>query len=147
MQISNKSFSSSARIATASVLCLLFIVVMSCNFGPPENSLYKQSLRGQEHFKLYCSQCHGEDGRGLAIDTLVTQPADLTRIVAKRTSSEFPVQEIAEFIDGRRAVKAHGPRAMPVWGEVFATEEHLDQDKIRGKLGEIIAYLMSIQRS
>lgn len=73
------------------------------------------------------------------------QPADLTQIRATRRYNEFPILEIANIIDGRKMSKSHGTRAMPIWGEVFSTDEHLNETQIKGKLGEIIAYLMSIQ--
>ena len=64
----------------------------------------------------------------------------------RRDLSKFPVQEIAQLIDGRREVKAHGPRTMPVWGERFTKEEDLSPEELRGKLADLIAYLMSIQK-
>ncbi len=105
-----------------------------------------QAQSGKLHFQKYCSVCHGLDGTGIIIDTLDIQPADLTMIRANRKNDEFPILEIANIIDGRRMSKAHGTRAMPIWGEVFSTNEHLNETQIKGKLGEIIAYLMTIQR-
>jgi len=34
---------------------------------------------------------------------------------------------------------------MPIWGKVFSEEEMLDDAQVKAKLGEIVAYLMSIQ--
>jgi len=126
-------------------IVFLLIAMMSCDQKPPTNSLVAQAERGKIHFMEYCSPCHGEDAKGLIIDTINDRPADLTRIMFKRKVSEFPVMEIAQFIDGRNMVKAHGTRAMPIWGEVFSTQEHLDETQIKGKMGELIAYLMRIQ--
>ena len=124
----------------------LFLYAMSsCNFGPPDDSRPAQAARGKAHFDKYCSSCHGENGKGLQIDSLEIQPADLTRIMASRRTGEFPILEIARIIDGRKMIPVHGERAMPVWGDVFAQEEYLDESQIKGKLAEIIAYLMSIQ--
>ncbi len=76
---------------------------------------------GRELFGFYCASCHGGDGtgNGPVASALNTRPADLTRIAARR-SGIFPAGEIAEYIDGRRDVAAHGPRDMPVWGRVLA---------------------------
>ena len=52
---------------------------------------------------------------------------------------------VASMIDGRKMAKSHGSRDMPVWGEVFSKQENLTEDQIKGKLAEIIAYLMLIQ--
>ena len=64
-----------------------------------------------------CAACHGVDGNGkgpLSAE-LKSQPADLT-ILAKRNDGVFPVNAIYEVIDGRKSVKAHGTREMPIWG-------------------------------
>lgn len=124
---------------------LLWVGFSSCDSKPPENSKWAQSEKGKVHFQKYCTSCHGEDGKGLVIDSLSTQPADLTRIVSSTKNGVFPILNVANMIDGRRRVKSHGPRDMPIWGEKFSEEEFLDEDQIKGKLAEIIAYLMSIQ--
>ena len=62
----------------------------------------------------------------------------------KRGLNEFPIAEIARIIDGRLLVKAHGAREMPVWGEVYEAQG-MDDEAIRGRKGELVAYLMSIQ--
>jgi mono/diheme cytochrome c family protein len=126
---------------------LLYFFISGCNQGPPEGSRAAQAMKGKAHFDKYCSTCHGSDTKGLKIDSFALQPADLTIIQAKRRLNEFPILEIARIIDGRNMPKAHGIRNMPVWGEVFSTQEHLDEKQIKGKLGEIIAYLMTIQGS
>ena len=125
--------------------CLL-IAISSCDSKPPKNSRHAQAMKGKEHFVKYCSKCHGEDGTGLIIDTMDIQPANLTKIRDGRKSSEFPILEIANKIDGRKMAAAHGTRDMPIWGEVFSEEEYLNETQIKGKLGELIAYLMTIQR-
>lgn len=125
---------------------VLIAIASSCDAKPPKNSRANQAAKGKAHFQKYCSTCHGLDGTGIIIDTFDIQPADLTQIRGDRDSQEFPILEIANIIDGRKMVKAHGTREMPVWGEVFSTDEHLSESQIKGKLGELIAYLMSIQR-
>ena len=130
----------------AFILAFLFVIVqISCDQKPPKNSRAAQASKGKAHFQKYCTSCHGEDGKGLIIDTMSIQPSDLTQINTMRRTNEFPILEIANMIDGRRMSKYHGPRDMPVWGEKFAEEEYLNETQIKGKLGELIAYLMSIQ--
>ena len=53
--------------------------------------------------------------------SLKVPPPDLTQI-AKRAGGKFDEQAVLAYIDGRRAVAAHGPRQMPVWGAVFGEE-------------------------
>ena len=125
----------------------LFLVFnTSCNSKPPQNSRAVQAKNGKMHFEKYCASCHGVDGAGIIIDSLAIQPANLTLITTSRRNDEFPILEIANIIDGRRMSKHHGSREMPIWGEVFSEQEHLDEAQIKGKMGELIAYLMSIQR-
>lgn len=125
---------------------LVYMMVNSCTSKPPEGSRATQATAGKAHFMQYCASCHGEDGKGLQIDSLERQPADLTAIMKGRTSSEFPILEVANMIDGRKMAKTHGSRDMPVWGEVFSKQEYMSEDEIKGKLAELIAYLMVIQK-
>jgi len=52
---------------------------------------------------------------------LKTKLPDLTTI-AKRNRGAYPLDEVMATIDGRRIVRAHGDRDMPVWGERFQSE-------------------------
>jgi len=78
------------------------------------------SPNGAALYRRHCASCHGTSGRGdgPAAAALNPPPNDLTRYRAS-------AQELMEVIDGRRAVRAHGTSAMPVWGEVFE-QVHLD---------------------
>lgn len=75
---------------------------------------------GQGLFLQHCASCHGESGEGTGplASSLVHAPSDLTRI-AERNGGRFDEADVMRVIDGRRAVEAHGPREMPVWGAVF----------------------------
>ncbi len=56
--------------------------------------------------------------------------------------------KIAEYIDGRMDVLAHGSRDMPVWGDRLQDEligHPATQDTIRRTIDSIVAYLVSIQ--
>ncbi len=125
----------------------LFIISMGCNQGPPKNSLIAQANEGKVLFDTQCSGCHG--GEDVAadksvVDTLSAIPPDLTRINKRRGVREFPVAEIARMIDGRILVAGHGPREMPVWGQVYE-DEGMDEGEIKGEKGKLVAYLMRIQ--
>ena len=140
-----KKTSKITRILALFIFALSVSLLASCL--ETERPRFEQAQRGKAHFQKYCVACHGTDGKGILIDSLpdYSQPKDLTKIVSSRGGGEFPVVYVAKKIDGRNAVKAHGPRTMPVWGEVFTAEENLNKEQLKGKLGEIIAYLMSIQ--
>jgi mono/diheme cytochrome c family protein len=81
---------------------------------------------GNELFWQFCSSCHGESGRGdgPVAPSLVTVPADLTRISERYGA--FPAARVRETIDGRGLVAAHGTRAMPIWGYELWVEEGAD---------------------
>jgi len=103
--------------------------------------------RGQELYGIYCAACHGEsaDGRGPAAEKLDTPPTDLRRIVTDKDGN-FPADRVYRAIDGRDEVASH-VSAMPVWGFAFQQlDRDVDQeDEVRGKILQIIAYLKSIQ--
>ena len=105
---------------------------------------------GQSLYLRYCASCHGiaGEGDGPVASSLLTPPADLTRI-AERSGGDFDSANVMAFIDGRRAVKAHGPRDMPIWGAVF--QEQLKGERhgsytalLHGRA--LTDYLRSIQR-
>lgn len=137
-------------------MSFIFIMIMgttlitSCN-DQPKNPRGEQIARGKDLFMQYCSTCHGEDARGKIIDTLKVQPANLRLIHKMHRTPEFPIAEVARVIDGRKIVAAHGPREMPVWGDLFRQEGLFEEgvviteDQLKGKLADIISYLMAIQ--
>lgn len=123
---------------------LVVPLVMSCEFGPPKGTRPYQAMQGKKIFAEQCAPCHGMKGQEATVDTLETSPPDLTRIMKRRGVSEFPIGEVARIIDGRKEVEAHGPRTMPVWGEVYKAQG-MTEDELRGRKGELVAYLMEIQ--
>jgi mono/diheme cytochrome c family protein len=105
---------------------------------------------GQPVFERHCVSCHGAEGRGdgPVASVLHPPPADLTTIAARRGGS-FPGGEIARFIDGRFSIPAHGPRAMPVWGQRFGAdipEADIGESITRGRIATLVEYLKSIQQ-
>ena len=100
----------------------------------------------REDFFAYCASCHGPSGHGdgpVAIE-LKKRPADLTQL-AKNNNGNFPYTRVRAIIDGRgQALGIHGPAEMPVWGERFRQEGKNDW-QVRGKILNIVDYLVSIQ--
>jgi mono/diheme cytochrome c family protein len=76
---------------------------------------------GKTEYVNNCAVCHGTSGKGNGplIELLRKSPTDLT-IIQKNTSGVFPFDRIYAVIDGREVVPAHGPRDMPVWGDVYS---------------------------
>ncbi len=79
--------------------------------------------------------------------SLVKQPPDLTKLT-KRFGTPISRSKLAEFIDGRADVIAHGPRDMPVWKQ-FKQEVGpglpATEDTMRRAIDVIVDYLITIQ--
>ena len=60
-------------------------------------------------------------GDGPQAPHLAKKPADLTVVTQKYGS--FPAQKVFETIAGLDMPDGHGTREMPIWGDVFVTEE------------------------
>ncbi len=104
------------------------------------------SIRGDNLYKVYCSSCHGENGKGngpMAV-WMKVQPSDLTRIAA-RNGGKFPLERVDRIISGEEALPSgHGTRAMPIWGPVFSQVTR-DQDLGRVRIDNLARYLRDIQ--
>lgn len=104
---------------------------------------------GKATYATYCASCHGFDarGKGEIAPTLAVKPTDLTQLT-KESDGVFPAERLGEVIDGRVAVAAHGPRAMPVWGDLFLWPEEDSpkrREHVKRKIGELVAYIQSLQ--
>lgn len=104
---------------------------------------------GKVTYGAYCANCHGSDGRGAGeiAPTLVVKPTNLTRLAAEN-DGVFPAERMHEVVDGRADVTAHGRREMPVWGDTFVWPEEDSpkrREQVERKIGELVAYLRSIQ--
>ena len=92
---------------------LVGLLASGCSEQPP-------SPTGSAMYERYCASCHGVSGKGdgPVAPSLRRPPADLTTL-AKRAGGRFDEPGVLAIIDGRRQVAEHGPREMPVWGDVF----------------------------
>jgi mono/diheme cytochrome c family protein len=99
---------------------------------------------GKGLYLRLCASCHGESGKGNgpAAVALKTPPADLTQL-SKKHGGTFPRAEVMQYIDGERPVSAHGPRQMPVWGQVFRRER--TESEARMRILVLTTFLQSIQ--
>jgi mono/diheme cytochrome c family protein len=127
---------------------VLFFVLFAFLLGQPILGSAQEepplSEWGKDLYMLRCASCHGEDGKGdgpTAV-ALKNPPADLTK-VSKKHGGAFPRAEVMQFIDGERPVPAHGPRHMPVWGEVFRRER--SDSEARMRVLALTAFIESIQ--
>lgn len=104
---------------------------------------------GRLLYRVHCQSCHGEDGTGDGpmAEVLKIPPSDLTRL-SRDNDSKFPLKEVTEVIDGRREVRGHGTRTMPVWGITFQDpgRDSNQEEDIRGRIRDLALYLQSLQR-
>lgn len=99
---------------------------------------FSQGDTGEHDFRLYCSDCHGEGGKGDGPKTFgLSGPApDLTRL-SERNGGVFPRERLQAIIDGREILKNHGDREMPVWGTWFKMEAEEDLGGAEGDEGTV----------
>lgn len=110
---------------------------------------------GEHDYRTYCAACHGVGGAGDGtVAEFLTIPApDLTKL-KKMNGGIFPRERILEVIDGRAAVKVHGPRDMPVWGDWFMTEARAGEVApeareivVQDRIDALIAYIETLQEN
>jgi len=103
---------------------------------------------GKRYFVKYCASCHGVngDGHGPVAPELSKPPTNL-RLLAEKYGMPLPAARLASMIDGRSAVRAHGNREMPVWGEKLYQlgEGERGDTGVSEVIGKIVAYLDTIQ--
>jgi hypothetical protein len=133
---------------SASVLALLLAVPLA---------LSSQTRADDPHlgiieYEISCMPCHGADGHGdgKLAHTLKNRPADLTQIT-KSNDGEFPFDKVADIIDGRAIVAAHGQREMPVWGDRYRRPVEANESaaaierRARAQIAALVRYLKTIQ--
>lgn len=111
---------------------------------------------GKYEYRVSCAVCHGDNGKGdgSLMRYYNKHAADLT-IIQKNNNGVFPFDRVYEVIDGRRALAAHGPSDMPVWGDVYnlrvqgyryelltASET---ESYVRGRIIALIGYISTLQ--
>lgn len=102
------------------VACAL---ALTLGFVFSKSSPAAEGNSGKQMYIQYCGSCHGKDGKGngtVSRDLKVRVP-DLTGL-AKKNKGVYPLDDVMATIDGRRLVRGHGDRNMPVWGESFHSE-------------------------
>ena len=113
----------------------------------PEEHRLTDSLDGRVLFRVYCTPCHGVDGKGggPAASDLKKKPPDLT-LISRRNGGKFPVARVQRIISGEQEItSAEGPREMPVWGPVF-WQISWDQDLGNIRIYNVTMYLESLQQ-
>ncbi|WP_162914218.1 c-type cytochrome [Taklimakanibacter lacteus] len=135
--------------AHISAIGLLLLLALASGHG-----VGKAEPSGETDFRISCSACHGEDGRGGGgkVFGLSVEPPDLTTLRI-RNGGVFQRERLRRIIDGREDIKLHGDREMPVWGQLFKVdaEEGLggaegDEATVRRRIEALIDFIESFQR-
>jgi mono/diheme cytochrome c family protein len=109
--------------AIAALVAAAAVGLPSLASGQQAADIGKEMEVGRREYDANCAVCHGPKGKGDGPDARkgAVPAADLT-LLARRNGGFFPFARVYEFIDGRRLVKAHGTREMPVWGLGYRAE-------------------------
>lgn len=122
------------RIRTIAALIAIGLPLLASAQQQPD--IGKEMNVGKREYDANCALCHGPKGKGDGPNAGVGElrPADLTTL-ARRNGGWFPIARVYEVIDGRRLVKAHGSREMPVWGLGYRAEafEHYAQAPVNAE--------------
>jgi mono/diheme cytochrome c family protein len=111
---------------------------------------------GKREYDNNCVVCHGVSGKGDGpyagiIDTMIP---DIT-LLQSQNNGVFPFDRVYGAIDGRREIKAHGPRDMPIWGNEYnekAIEYYSDyiaeynaEGFVRGRILALVHHIYTLQ--
>jgi mono/diheme cytochrome c family protein len=144
-----------AKIAFTVIALVLAAAATPLAIASPAEETADEAVKvfkGKVTFRIYCSNCHGEEGRGdgnLA-EMLTVRPTDLTTI-ARNNNDVFPTELIIKLVDGRETVKGHGLKEMPIWGDAFQRSlqptwtDESDEARAVRKIEEVVAFVRSIQ--
>lgn len=112
----------------------------------PQTPTLQESVSGRDSFAFYCASCHGVSGKGDGpiASALKARPADLTAL-AQRSGGRFPRDRVVGFVEGTgRALPAHGPTEMPVWGPLFRAFDPSDA-RVRVRIDNLVNFVESLQ--
>ena len=109
---------------------------------------------GLREYEGHCAVCHGVTGKGDGpfAGIIETKMADLT-MLSKKNQGVFPVDRVYTVVDGTQAVKAHGTRIMPIWGQRYRMEaadyyrdvQYDDRAYIRLRINALIDHMLNMQ--
>ena len=112
---------------------------------------------GQQDYETRCVMCHGRSGNGDSwlAEHLIKSVPPLTQL-QKSNGNVFPFERTYQVLDGRNEVGIHGPRTMPVWGEVDRAQSdlayasnpwrlHLGEAFVRYRILALIEYISQLQ--
>ena len=120
-------------------------VLSGCAPEPEPEELFS----GIDLYLTYCASCHGNNGEGdgPVAGVMLVQVPNL-RLLSERNDGTFPADAVAEYVDGRAVVSAHGDRRMPVWGDIFQWTGGDDPDTeqlVQQRISVIVDFVAGMQ--
>ena len=134
------------RLETAALVFLCTITAAAQQAAPGGRPLKQDYNSGEYLYRTFCASCHGNGGAGdgSVAEILRVPPPDLT-LIARRNGGTFPRAGVFGAIDGRQAVRGHGPGDMPIWGDVLKSIEGHNEGIIRKRIDAIVIHIESLQ--
>ena len=135
------------RAVLGTALGLLFASGVAVSaIDPPrrqeEGRLVPRSTFGQDLFQVYCSTCHGGDGKGRLARTVTRiPPPDLTTL-SLHNGGTFPRERVTTTITNGGGA-AHQWSDMPDWGVIFRGLDSSDAGEIL--VAYLVEYIESLQ--
>ena len=102
-------------------------------------------VSGRQMYTAYCAVCHGTNakGNGTAAEALKVPPPDLTAL-ARTNGGKYPSDHVRTVIEGDVRL-AHGPKEMPVWGDVFWRMSQGHSSEVQFRVSNLNEYIESLQ--
>lgn len=138
----------SVRSRAAAMAATGMIAMLSAASAPVLAATEGAHQQARRDYQKYCASCHGPEGRGdgPVAQAMKAMPADLS-LLSMNNDGKYPADKVREIIDGRADVKAHGPRAMPVWGkEFYVSAEGVGQRQAHDRIEGLTDYLQRMQK-
>ena len=87
---------------------------------------------GKIEYESTCAACHGLTGKGddSALQSELVKPIPDLTVLSKKNAGVFPFESVYQIIDGRKEIKIHGSREMPIWGAAYKSQTSVYFDQI-----------------
>lgn len=115
----------------------------------PEATIDRDAAeQGKLLYGIYCTNCHGEQGRGdgPSAGGLQPRPANLTGL-SRDNDGRFPTARVIMSIDRRNRIPGHDEGQMPIWGASFqeSASDANQEEQVRKKILHLVEFLKTLQ--